>query len=368
MAGDSPDYYSITTGPAVPGSAAASSPAIELCPTVEAAAFGVPTLRLSSSGSSGSRTGAPPAAAHLNLGSEAAVCEAVLPASIAHWLQCQVALRPFVLVGTAEEKEREALFLRDVAEEPFRTVVNGQTPYRPWMWLQHGDEIGVRVPETLSRRGSADGSDDLPLRSLKPNAIWQVYRVRYLQHELLPREAAEAASSSTAAAAKEQLAKAKAAAKAAKATPDDAQAAPFELHTSLRSARNSGKGAHSRRRSDVPTSAKRQSAAAFPKAKAGRKELQSAPAAATRTSKSARKELGCDPVGKVLDVEYDNPTATYRVKVTGYDAIKQWHTVDSAGYSTMIDDEGEDTFVDTLDLNELFRLGKITFVNDSANQ
>eukprot|EP00403_Amphidinium_massartii_P019440 CAMPEP_0178419124 /NCGR_PEP_ID=MMETSP0689_2-20121128/25446_1 /TAXON_ID=160604 /ORGANISM="Amphidinium massartii, Strain CS-259" /LENGTH=323 /DNA_ID=CAMNT_0020040547 /DNA_START=28 /DNA_END=999 /DNA_ORIENTATION=- len=68
--------------------------------------------------------------------------------------------------------------------------------------------------------------------------------------------------------------------------------------------------------------------------------------------------LAEDVVGDIIDIRYVEPDETFRVKVVRYDVESKYHQVDSTGYSTW---DGE-SFDDTLDLNEFYQAGRLTFI------
>lgn len=67
-----------------------------------------------------------------------------------------------------------------------------------------------------------------------------------------------------------------------------------------------------------------------------------------------------DLVGAIVDVTYEEPRCTYRVKVLKFVAKKGWHQVDSKGLSTW---EGE-SFKDTIDFNDMYAAGQIEIVQE----
>lgn len=85
--------------------------------------------------------------------------------------------------------------------------------------------------------------------------------------------------------------------------------------------------------------------------------------AAAATSAPPLPQFGAELVGRILDASYPadegQPAATYRVRVVDYIHEQGWHVVDSAGLS---DWDGE-SFSDELNLDAMFALGRIRFVD-----
>lgn len=81
--------------------------------------------------------------------------------------------------------------------------------------------------------------------------------------------------------------------------------------------------------------------------------------------------FGREVIGKVIDVTYEDPEATYRVRVIEFDPDTGWHNVNSHGYSKWVEgaedacaqsDSGE-SFVDELDLGSFYQQGRVAFVD-----
>jgi len=64
--------------------------------------------------------------------------------------------------------------------------------------------------------------------------------------------------------------------------------------------------------------------------------------------------------GRVVDVHYTDPPATYRMRIVSFDDETGWHRCDSAGLSTW---DG-DSFDDTIDLNTMYAEGNVKFVDE----
>jgi len=54
-------------------------------------------------------------------------------------------------------------------------------------------------------------------------------------------------------------------------------------------------------------------------------------------------------IGSIIDLTYEDPPATYRVRIVSFDRKVGWHKVDSEGLSVW---EGE-SFTDTVDLSTM---------------
>eukprot|EP00929_Paragymnodinium_shiwhaense_P034466 TRINITY_DN18752_c0_g1_i3.p1 TRINITY_DN18752_c0_g1~~TRINITY_DN18752_c0_g1_i3.p1 ORF type:complete len:314 (+),score=46.14 TRINITY_DN18752_c0_g1_i3:75-944(+) len=79
---------------------------------------------------------------------------------------------------------------------------------------------------------------------------------------------------------------------------------------------------------------------------------------------TSREPFSEDIINRVVDVTYDNPTATYRVRVADFNVATRLHHVDSEGYSVWVDPEvGDEPFTDVLNLNSMFDQGKIVFID-----
>lgn len=277
---------------------------MRLVPTEIAAELGVPELRLGSASA-----GFPEA---VTVGSHEEN-EAVLPLEEAAECHCQFALRSFKLPQHSD-KVHEALFLRDVAEDS-RTLVNGQPAFRPWQWLQDGDDIGL--PCVAANGGSANGA-------------LEFYTVRYCNVQMLPRGAADLQA-------------------APHAAPTRSTAsAPAAVEVSRKQA-SAGGGVGSSRTAAV-----------------GRRRAGTAAGRSSRKGAAPTLRFTTEVIGEVIDVTYDDPDeppATYRVKVIGFDPTTGWHTVDSEGYSVWKDEvRGDDSFTDEIDLNKMHANGLIQFV------
>jgi len=62
-------------------------------------------------------------------------------------------------------------------------------------------------------------------------------------------------------------------------------------------------------------------------------------------------------VNEVITIDYPDKSGAYEVRIVGYDGHRKWHYVDSCGLSLW---DGE-TFTDTINLNQFFRDGHISF-------
>jgi len=112
----------------------------------------------------------------------------------------------------------------------------------------------------------------------------------------------------------------------------------------------------------------------LPKPGASTKESASRPAAKARSAAQGRgrgktlqtskaKLFKDEVIGKVVEVNY-GAEGMYRVKVTRYDPEDGFHHVDSTGYSRWEDEEGDDWFEDTINLNSMVRRGLAHFVEE----
>lgn len=79
---------------------------------------------------------------------------------------------------------------------------------------------------------------------------------------------------------------------------------------------------------------------------------------------ASRAVLGSEVCGRVVDVHYkdQDPPATYRMRIMGFNKRTGWHHCDSAGLDTW---DGE-SFDDTLDLNLMYKEGNIVFVDEEG--
>jgi len=98
------------------------------------------------------------------------------------------------------------------------------------------------------------------------------------------------------------------------------------------------------------------------------KRTSKATQAAVRAAQQLRKRLanapfGTNIIGRIMDVRYTLPLATYRVQVTGFDGANGWHTVDSAGLGTPW--LGDD-FTDLIDVNKMYADSQITFLDKTS--
>jgi hypothetical protein len=284
-----------------PLTAESAAPAVILRPTDEAAStHGVTELKLG---------GGHAAVAHV--GSDARMCEVILPPTAAP-LQCQLALRSFKFPGYEAESDAvfEALFLRDVGDLPTR--VNGRAAYRPWHWLQDGDKIG------LGRPGTAD--------------CWTFSHVWYCSVHSLPTEPAALRKHIVASAPRKA---------SPSPVPAIAVSSPLAATAATRglSAPSSGRGAIG------------------PNRRKGRGRGQCIATKAWAT-------FDVDIVGKVIDLTYDNPVATYRVRVVEFDVATLTHIVNSEGYSEWVDENGSDTFIDEVFLRQMYNEGKVAIIGD----
>jgi len=254
---------------------------------------------------------------------------AVLQLKAVSNVHCQIALRPFTLAD--KEEVHEALFLRDLSKH--RTLVNGVPAKQEWHWLQEGDAIGVRPDwtnpgdvlnvfevhycELRSLPGSALMVEaDVPRRALQEARDEHVGRGRNSRAKLEPAEPAAAAPKPGPPAARG------AAARGAEAKGADADAA------------DTGRG--------------------------GKRKRPAGGKAAAKQPKVKQIQLFGDEVcGRVIDLTYIDPPATYRVKITSFDKEQGWHNCDSEGLSTW---DGE-SFTDLIDLNQMNADGLVKFLD-----
>lgn len=73
------------------------------------------------------------------------------------------------------------------------------------------------------------------------------------------------------------------------------------------------------------------------------------------------RSFGEDIVGSILELTYGDPPTTYRMRVTAFDGLRGWHTVDSRGLSAW---DGED-FLDVVDVGQMYALGAVRFVDEA---
>eukprot|EP00927_Polykrikos_kofoidii_P055291 TRINITY_DN49568_c0_g1_i1.p1 TRINITY_DN49568_c0_g1~~TRINITY_DN49568_c0_g1_i1.p1 ORF type:complete len:336 (+),score=52.26 TRINITY_DN49568_c0_g1_i1:81-1088(+) len=293
-----PDWLSTTGGPRGPSQDRRDG-VVRLVPTAAAAELGLKEFRLGSIAAGFYEA--------ITFGSHEGN-EAVLPLDEAAQLHCQFAVRSFKLPQHSDQIF-EALFLRDVAEDS-RTLVNGQPAFRPWQWLQDGDEIGLPCD-------AADGAS--------ANGAFDFFTVVYCDVQMLRGSTNKRAGATV-------------------------KPAPL----------SSINGESSRRQASLASGAKSVSTRSTGRTKAN----------ATKTSKNdsvSDASFGSELIGKVIDVTYDEPgepSATYRVKVVGFDNTTGWHAVDSDGYSVWKDEVcGDDSFTDEIDLNKMYARGLIAFVD-----
>mmetsp|Transcript_97825 Transcript_97825/g.276727 ORF Transcript_97825/g.276727 Transcript_97825/m.276727 type:complete len:365 (+) Transcript_97825:58-1152(+) len=335
------ELYEFLSTTGVPGgpSSSETKPRIRLVPTEQAAAFGLEEMFLG---------GKYPEYIHVGSHEE---CEASLQIPEAKQLQCQIALRPFSLPDYGDEKH-EACFLRDVAET---TLVNGQTPFRPWQWLHENDQLAV---------ASAQGEE-----------VWNFFTVEYCNHVLLPRDWPRAKSAKAALGAADPAKATAARASSTKATLGAEEAPKATAVRLTRVTSQKAVAAEQPRRARLPQSGPRQATPApgrsVPAPQHQLPASQSLPSRPAQTSEARPPDgsggvhvFGAADIGYVLDIDYPSDACVFRVKVTGYNAARGWHNVDSTGYSLW---EGE-AFTDEVDLNAMHAQGLVKFVDCTGIQ
>lgn len=224
-------------------------------------------------------------------------------------IHCQLALRAFKL--PERDEIHEALFLRDVSKN--KTLVNGMPAFRPWHWVQHGDSIGLHPDST------------------KPDVVLELYKVWYRKLHKLPSNHLTMEDTDVA---------------------GQFDAAPLGHiehvdHVSMYPPLGGPaveNGHAGRRRGAAPASRRGRGGA-----RRGKNSGRSKPV-----------RYGDEICGRVIDLSYLDPPATYRVRVLSFDRQSGWHICDSEGLSTW---DGE-SFTDEVDLNQMSAQGLVSFVED----
>lgn len=223
--------------------------------------------------------------------------DAVLDSRSASKTQCQFALRRFRLPG--QEEAHVALFLRDASKNS--TLVNGTPAFRPWHWLQDEDVVGL--PQDTAKVVGTGG----PL---------EVFRVQYLELRKLPASLVSIGGLPCT----EEL------------------GLKEELETQCESfSRRAGPARP--REASAPVEA-------LPRQQGRRK------------GDTPKLPFGEEVCGRVVDVTYADPPATYRMRVKSFEKAQGWHICDSAGLSVW---DGE-SFTDEIFLGQFFSEGRLRFI------
>jgi len=229
-------------------------------------------------------------------------------------IHCQLALRTFKLPERAEI--HEALFLRDVSKN--KTLVNGMPAFRPWHWVQHGDSIGLH-PD-----------------SDKPDFALELYKVWYRKLHKLPSNHLTMEDTDVA---------------------GQFDAVPFDVAGQFDVNMYQPLAGPAVETGDV---GRRRAAPASRRGRGGAGARRGAGRNGGRGGCKRPVRLGDEICGRVIDLSYLDPPATYRVRVISYDLQQGWHICDSEGLSTW---DGE-SFTDEVDLNQMSAQGLVTFVEE----